>query len=150
MSERSVRIAGYADRERHRVTFTVPGTSGDYASERITFGVVSSGVIPDAFGVVTALIEGNTDGTPEPTGCVVEVWLPRVAGSDKSADQFTDADYFYTGNVLAPAGVAKSVTGANTVQFGAGTWTLGAWPGAQLRVKSGGVSGGITVSASAY
>lgn len=145
-----VRIAGYSDRERQRVTFTVDGVSGDYANERLTFGVVASGVIPDAFSSVAALIEGGPDGSPEPSGIVVELWLPRIAGTDKSADQLTDADYFFAGNVLAPAGVAKSVTGANTVQFGSATWNLGAWPGAQLRVKSGPASGTVTVSASAY
>jgi hypothetical protein len=129
-------------RERARVTMNVPVTSGDYASERITFGADQAGQIDGSFIGVTALLETC------PAGATLELWLPQVADGTLSGSDRTDANYFYAGQVLGPAGVANTPTGA-TASFGSATWPLAGYPGAQLRAKSGGTSGGMTVSATA-
>lgn len=113
--------------ETFRKTFNP--TSAGYAPERITFGVVPVGVREDdGIGGITALIESTT------TAATLEVWLPRVQDGTTPASTIgvTDADYFYSGH---------------TVSSGAFTYPLAAWPGAQLRVKSGGTAGAVTVSA---
>lgn len=130
-----------------RVLFNVTGVSGDYASEHITFGVHaatnSSGEADVSFIGVTALIEGNW-----PAGAQVELWLPQVADSTLAASDRADANYFFSGQVLGPAGTALSPTGA-TASFGSATWPLAGWPGARIRVKSGGIPGAAYVSATA-
>lgn len=108
-------------KEKFNKTFTVPVTSGNYASEKITFGVVPSGVQEDSgIGGITALIESA------PAGASLELWLPKLGASNLSSD------YFYSG---------VSITS------GMFTVPLAAYPGAQLRCKSGGTSGNMIVDA---
>lgn len=114
------------------MSFTVPGVSGNYASERITFGAVGVGEIGQSFREVTALVEG-----PFVSGATLELWLPRVADGTEAASARTDADYFNSG--LTPL-----------TSTGAVRWQVSAWPGAQIRVKSGGVPGSLVVSASSF
>jgi hypothetical protein len=118
-------------KERYRLAFTVPSTSGGYAFERITFGAVRSGQPEDSFQGVTAMIEGSGVAT-----AVLELWLPRLDAGSKHPSDFIDSDYSYAG---------KSVTAT-----GGETWPLAGYPGAQIRVKSGGTSGTMTVSATAF
>lgn len=121
----------------------VPPVAGDYASERITFGPDSTGMPDGSFCGITALIENGA-----PALVTVELWLAQVADSQVSGSDRTDLQYHYSGLVLAPAGVAYAPTGA-TASFGSATWPLAGWPGAQLRVKSGGSSGQMYLSATA-
>lgn len=108
--------------ERTAKTFVV-GTTG-YASEKITFGTHATGVPDQAVYVgITALVSAA------PAGAVLELWLPKLGATD------LDSDYFFSG---------KSISGA-----GAETWPLASWTGAQLRAKSGGTSGNMTVDATA-
>jgi hypothetical protein len=118
-------------KERARITFNVPAKSGDYANERITFGAVGSGTYAQSFVEVTALAETLV------TGATVELWLPQVPDPNVASDARTDANYY--NSTLTPL----------TTQ-GAVVWATSAWPGAQIRVKSGGVAGAMTVSASSY
>lgn len=117
--------------ESFRQTFTVPSTTnGAYALDRITFGVVPVGVREDpGIGGITVLVESTT------TNAVVELWLARVQDGSTPAStvETTDADFFYSGH---------SLTG-----LGSFTHPLAAWPGAQIRVKGGGTTGAVTVSA---
>lgn len=116
-----------------RKAFTVPAVSGDYAEERLTFGAVNSGTQADEFEEVTALAEG-----PLVAGATVELWLPRVRAGDKQHAELTDADYTLAGTNFA------TLTAAGAVR-----WLLSGWPGAQIRVKSGGIPGTQNVSAAA-
>jgi len=114
-----------AARFKTRSSFTVPATSGQYAPERITFpGTFASGLVPDE-GLLglTALIESNTA-----TGATLELWLPKIGATG------IDADYTVT---------------STTATAGAINLALASYPGAQLRVKSGGSAGTMTVSATA-
>lgn len=113
-------------KERYQQTFTVPSTSGSYAPERIAFGEVAEGLPQDSFMGVTASVDGTV------ATMSVELWLPAVGASYP----FIDDDYKYSGKSI-------SATGAET-------WPLAGYPGAQIRVKSGGTSGTGTVSASAF
>lgn len=120
-------------KERYRKTFAIGSTSGDYASERITFGAVSAGTQDQSFVEVTVLAEA-----PFVSGAAVELWLPQVMDSSLSSPSArADGNYFNSG--ITPLQAA-----------GSQRWVFSAWPGAQLRVKSGGVSGSLTLSASAY
>lgn len=120
----------------------VPSIAGDYASERITFGADAPGQIDGSFIGVTALLESC------PALATLELWLPQVADGTLTGSDRTDANYFYAGLVLAPAGTAYAPVGA-TASFGSATWPLAGYPGAQLRAKSGGVGGVMQVSATA-
>jgi hypothetical protein len=105
--------------------FAVPLTSGLYAPERIT--LASLGNVPassDALLGITILME-----TGGPGGSVAELWLLKNGGSP-----LNDAHWFYSGK---------------SISSGAETWPLASWAGAQVRVKSGGASGNLTVHASA-
>jgi hypothetical protein len=106
-----------------RTSFTVPATSGQYATQRIQLAPPSAAVTGVPLYGVTALIESA------PAGAVLELWLMRVEG-----DPATDASFFYSG---------KSIT------TGAETWTLAGFPGAQIRVRSGGTGGTLVASATA-
>ena len=118
---------GKGPKEAYSQTFTVPATSGSYAPERIAFGEVASGMAPDAFQGVTALVETSV------TSMVVELWLRKVSATHP----WIDDDYVYSGQALDAA-------------TGAETFTLAAVPGAQIRVKSGGTSGSAVVGATAF
>ncbi len=113
-----------AARYQDRQSFNVPATSGTYAPERITFGSASTNVIPDALLGLTSLLESA------PTGATVEIWLPKLG----AAVPATDADYFYSGD--------SHTSGRLTVP-------LASYPGAQIRVKSGGTAGAAVVDATA-
>lgn len=120
--------------DQGRATFNVPQVSGNYANERITLGAVGPGTRSVAFQEITALAEG-----PFVAGAVVELWLRKVADGSEAAGSMDDSDYTLAGanfSTLTAAGAMR--------------WALSAWPGAQIRVKSGGVSGAQGVSASGY
>lgn len=104
-----------------RVTFTVPATAGTYASERIELNSQSPVVVTPPLLGVTALIE------VAPASAAIELWLLRVHG-----DPSNDSDYFLFDSTTASK-----------------TWPLASFAGAQLRAKSGGTAGNMTVSASA-
>lgn len=108
-----------------RQSFTVPVTSGQYAPERIQLNAGSAGLIsaPALLGV-TALVEQAV------ASAIVELWL---LGLQAGLDPTQDASYFYAGKSTA--------TGD--------TFPLASWPGAQLRVKSGGTAGTQIVNATA-
>lgn len=114
-------------KEKGDQTFTVPSTSGSYAFERWTCGDVRAGQAQDAFQGITVSVYTSV------TGMVVELWLPRIGATPGS---LVDSDYKYSG---------KSITTS-----GAETWALAGYPGAQIRVKSGGSSGSAVVSCSAF
>ena len=135
-------------KETARRTFNVPGTSGNYAEEVITFGADADGQADLSFLGVTALIESGASGSAWPSGATVELWLPEVAAAQVTGSDRSPANYHYSGLVLSAAGTAYAPTGA-TASFGSATWPLAGYPGAQLRVKSGGVSGQGVVSATA-
>lgn len=117
--------------ERARVTFNVPVISGDYANERITFSKVGTGTLATTIREVLALIEGA--GL---TGLTLELWLPRVADASFPDASRTDADYTNSG--LTPLSTSGAVR-----------WLIASYPGAQIRAKSGGVQGAVSVSATA-
>lgn len=123
-------------KEGYRQTFTVPAASGSYAPERLTFGEKKSGMAWDSFQGVTA----SVDASGSVTSMVVELWLPRVwkEGDTTATDgSRLDSDYSYSGLALDAA-------------TGAETWALAGWPGAQIRVKSGGTGGTASISACAF
>ena len=64
---------------------------------------------------------------------VVELWLPRIGATKGS---MIDDDYKYSGKAFGASG--------------AETWALAGYPGAQIRVKSGGTGGTAVVSCSAF
>lgn len=109
-------------------TFTVPVTSGSYAPERIAFGEVPVGLAPMSFEGVTATVNTSI------TAMVVELWLPRVG---IASGAHLDTDYTYSGQALDAA-------------TGGETFVLAGYPGAQIRVRSGGTDGSAVVSASAF
>lgn len=114
--------------QQFRQAFTVPSTSGAYAPERIAFGEVAAGVAPMGFEAVTASVDVSV------TSMVVELWLPKVG---IAGGAHLDTDYTYSGQALDAA-------------TGAETFVLARYPGAQIRVKSGGTAGTAVVSASAF
>jgi len=135
---------------KQRVTMEVPSTAGNYCATRITLGApLSTGEREDSFQGITCLIEDvGTDGTNQaPVGMVAELWLSQVPDGSVSAANMTDANYFFSGQVVVPANVAYTPVGV-TVSYGMGTWPLAGWPMVQIRVKSGGVGGPVTISAS--
>lgn len=142
-----MRNADHGVKEKGRKTFAVPAASGDYAAERITFGAVGSGEAGQSFMGVTLLIEG--DATACPAGASAELWLKQVGDGAVAASAMTDDNYFFAGRAVFPARGAASSAGV-TVSFGHETWPLSGWPGAQIRVRSGGVPGSMTVSATAF
>ena len=121
-------------REKYRQSFTVPAASGSYAFERITFVAVQAGMPEEAFLGVTAAVETVVADS------VVELWLPRLMDSTTSPNEYVDGDYKYSG---------QSFTSTAAIP-GAETWTLAKYPGAQIRVKSGGTSGSAVIGASAW
>ena len=122
----------------HRASFTVPGVSGNYANERMTFGAVGAGEVEQSFMGVTVLCEGAV------ASATVELWLPQVC-SDGAVlpENRTDANYFYSGQ-------SSGSTALTTGQSLAFTFALAGWPGGQIRVKSGGVQGPMSVSMVAF
>lgn len=119
-------------KEKVRQTFTIPVKSGDYASERITFGVCPVGMQEQSFREISALVE-----SPFVTGAVVELWLPRLADGGEAASARTDADYTNSG--VTPQSVV-----------GLARWQVSGYPGAQIRVKSGGTPGVLAISATGF
>jgi hypothetical protein len=121
----------HVTKERGRITANVPNISGDYATETIVFGAVGSpGTQEQSFMGVTALFEGSL------AGASLELWLPHVTDPTVTKAAQINVDYFFSG---------KSI-----VTTGAETWPLAGYPGAMIRVKSGGPGGAIKVSASAF
>lgn len=119
-------------RFRGRITAAVPSTSGNYATERITFGASAVGVGEQTISGITCLLESG--GTASTT---VELWVRRESGDDKAQSAMTDADYTLAGSDFASLSAA-----------GLKSWTFaGGIVGAQIRVKSGGVAGPSNVSA---
>lgn len=116
-----------AVKERGDQTFTVPSASGSYAFERWTCGEVRTGQAQDAFQGVTVSVYTSV------SDMVVELWLPRI-GAIPGA--LVDGDYTYTGKFIGATGSE--------------TWALAAYPGAQIRVRSGGTGGTAVVSCSAF
>lgn len=110
-----------APQYRARVTFAVPAGAGSYAPERITFAPSSADVPASGLLGATVLIESA------PAAAVVELFLLKVGG-----DPTVDADYILFKTALTSETVA-----------------LASYPGAQIRVKSGGTAGNCVVSASA-
>lgn len=107
-----------------RTSFTVGAVAGVYATEEIIFGGTSATRSP-SLTAVTALVE--TLGLA--TDAVVELWLLKIGGAPATA-----GDWIYTGESLTS---------------GAETWPLASWPGAKIRVKSGGTAGTAIISAAA-
>lgn len=104
-----------------RKSFTVPATSGQYAPERIVMASPTAGSLsPELLGV-TALIESA------PASAAIELWLLR-----QGQDPTNDSNY----------SLYDSTTSSKT-------WPLASFRGAQLRAKSGGTAGTMTVSATA-
>lgn len=132
MSGRGVEIG--LPKERYRQSFTVPAQAGNYASERITFGPQAAGQAESYFRGIMALVENTL--VP---GCTVELWLRKCSDSTEGGASMDDGDYTLGGSNFP----SMTTTGAVA-------WTLHAWPGAQVRVKSGGTQGTQTVSATAY
>ena len=117
-------------KEMYRVTVNVPGVSGNYA-EFITFGAAGVGQNVQFFREITALVENYVAGS------TVELWLPHVVDSSEAASDRDAGDYFNSGfSTLTAAGAVR--------------WVLSAWPGAQIRVKSGGTPGAMTISATGF
>ena len=102
-------------------SFTVPVTAGNYAPEEVLLGSTVAGVPSIILDDVTVDIEAFV------ATAVLELWLLKVGGDPTNA-----AHYFFSG---------KS---ANAL--GHTTWSLGAWRGAKIRVKSGGTAGTLTAS----
>ncbi len=127
---------------RGRSVVTVPATVGDYGTS-VDIGKPGSGQAQGSFRGVTVLIENI------PALARVELWLPSVADTTTgAASSFTDSNYFYAGLVCTPARTAYSATG-ETASQGSANWLLSGYPGAQLRVRSGGSAGTGTISWSA-
>jgi hypothetical protein len=114
-------------KEKGSRTFTVPSTSGSYAFERFTVGDVKAGMVQDSFQGITV----NVDTSVASMTC--ELWLPRI---DATPGSLIDSDYTYTGKSIGATGSE--------------TWSLAGYPGAQIRVKSGGTSGSARLSVSAF
>jgi hypothetical protein len=114
-------------KERGQMTFSLPAASGSYSAERITVGAVRSGMPEDAFQGITISVDTSVSGM----SC--ELWLPRVG---KAAGTLLDTDYKYTGKSIGATGSE--------------TWALAGYPGAQIRVKSGGSAGSPVLSYSAF
>lgn len=135
-----VKNADHVTKEKGRVVANVPAVSGSYAEERITFGDQSTGLGEQSFMAVTALVESAV------AAATLELWLPQVAQSVGEPASFTDANYYFTGKSLPASGGAALTNGQGIAE----TWTLAGYPGAQIRVKSGGIPGQMPISASAF
>lgn len=120
-----------AAKSRGRISANVPSVSGQYAEEVITFGPVGVGDTEEYYREIGVLVENLV------AGAVVELWLAKVTPSGTLASDRAFGDYFNS-----------SLTPLSTQAFQ--KWALGAWPGAQVRVKSGGTAGIMAVSASGY
>ena len=114
-------------KEKMDQTFTVPAASGSYAFERGTVGDVKAGMVQDTFQGITVSVYTSV------AAMVVELWLPRIGATPGA---LIDADYKYTGKSIGATGSE--------------TWKLAGYPGAQIRVKSGGTAGTAVVSISAF
>ena len=115
-----------ARKDMQEVTFSLPAASGSYSAERITFGEVISGQAKESYQGITVLVVTSV------ATMTVELWLPKV-----SADHpFIDGDYTYTGKSIGATGGE--------------TWALAGYPGAQIRVKSGGTAGSPVISATVF
>lgn len=117
--------------DRKRQEFAVPAGAGSYAPQRITFGVVGSGQPEIALQGLTAAIEGSGVAS-----AVLELWMPRLDAGTKHPSTYSDGDYSFSGKTLTASG--------------AETWPLAGYPGAQIRVKSGGTAGTMTVSSTCF
>lgn len=111
-------------------SFTVPAGAGDYDTavylEPATYA--SGSLVPIVDGVSVLVEAGVADA-------VVELWCLKAEG-----DPTVDADYFFGRTILTSG--AAGVGGLGTVDVN--------WPGIQIRVKSGGTTGTLTVSGIAF
>ena len=114
-------------KERGQVTFSLPAASGSYSAERITVGDVKAGMPEDSFQGITISVDTTV------TAMTCELWLPRVGAVSGT---LLDTDYKYTGKTIGATGSE--------------TWALAGYPGAQIRVKSGGTAGSPVISYSAF
>lgn len=117
-------------KETYRQTVNVPGVAGNYG-EFITFGDTTPGGGPQYFREITALVETLV------AGAVVELWLPQVPDGSVAASDMSSGNYYNSG--MTPLSAQGAVR-----------WQLSAWPGAQLRVKSGGTPGAMVISAAGF
>lgn len=115
-------------KEKGQKTFSLPAASGSYSAERITVGAVKSGMVEDSFQGITISVDTSV------SGMTCELWLPKVGRS--AGEVVLDADYKYTGKSIGATGSE--------------TWALAGYPGAQIRVKSGGSAGSPVISYSAF
>jgi len=107
-------------------TFSLPAASGSYSGDRLTFGEVASGQAKESYQGITVSVDTTV------ASMSVELWLPAF-----NADvPFLDDDYKYTGLSIGATGSA--------------TWPLAGYPGAQIRVKSGGTAGSPVISATVF
>lgn len=120
-----------AAKGRGVIQANVPQTSGQYAEEVITFGPVGVGDAEEFYRQIGAVVHNLV------AGASVELWLAKVTPGGTLA-----SDRAYDGYVNS------SLTPLTTQAFQ--NWVLPAWPGAQIRVKSGGTAGVMGVSASGY
>lgn len=104
-----------------RKTFVVPVTAGNYAPEVITFAASANGSVSPGLLGVTVLVEAAV------AAAVIELWLLKVGG-----DPTLNGSYF----------LHQTLANGQTV-------ALASYPGAQIRVKSGGTAGNCTINASA-
>ena len=106
--------------------FTVPAGAGSYAPERIQLNSQNASVKSELVERVTAVVEAVV------ATAVAELWLLKPG-----ADPTNDANYALYSSI------------ANAAALGGATVELADAPGAQIRVKSGGTAGTVTISASA-
>ena len=114
-------------KDGHARTFTVPAASGSYAFERSTFGEVRAGMPKETYQGITVNVDTSV------ATMSVELWLPKF---DAIAGSTVDGDYKYSGK-------SSGATGSET-------WALAGYPGAQIRVKSGGTGGSAVLSVTVF
>lgn len=113
-----------------RVGFVLPIVAGNYAEQRLTFGVSSTGQITGESYSEVQIIAEDSLNNPRPGGSatttfVVELWLPPAMPSS-GATTVADADYTLAGSNFA------TLTAAGSIRF-----ALGRVVGGQIRVKAG-------------
>lgn len=108
-------------------TFSLPAASGSYSGDRLTFGEVKAGQVKESYQGITVNVDTSV------ASMVVELWLPKA---NATAGSMIDSDYTYTGKSIGATGSE--------------TWALAGYPGAQIRVKSGGTAGSPVISASVF
>lgn len=111
-------------------SFTVPAGAGSYdTAVYLKPATYAAGSNVPAVDGVTILVEAGV------ATAVVELWCLKAGGNPT-----TDADYYFGRTILTSG--ASGVGGMGTVDVN--------WPGIQIRVKSGGTSGTLTLSGIAF